>query len=102
MQTLMADLYLTRDTERGLERTLLWLVSEVGELADLVVKHYPLLGNKGPVTPESPVGQELADCLAWLLSVANLLGVDLGQALLAKYPLTCSKCHQNPCQCLPK
>ena len=33
-QRLMKDLYLAKDKQRGLEKTFLWLVSEIGELSE--------------------------------------------------------------------
>ena len=45
------------------------------------------------------ISSEMADILAWLCSLANIIGIDLEKALLTKYPLKCSKCGQNPCIC---
>lgn len=89
-QQLMRDLYGPRDAARGREGTFLWLVEEVGELAQA-------LRGKGRHTKE----EEFADVLAWLLSTANVAGVDLERALLAKYPMRCPRCQANPCRCAP-
>ena len=43
LQELMRDLYLQKDQQRGLEKTLLWLVSEIGEDPFLPVD--PVLSN---------------------------------------------------------
>ena len=92
LQKLMSDIYKEKDDTRGLEKTMLWFISEVGELAELVVKdNVPDKQNK--------IKSELADCFAWLLSVSNLLELDLEQSLLDKYPYSCSKCLKNPCTC---
>ena len=90
MQALMRDLYGARDEARGAERTFLWLVEEVGELAQA-------LRGKGRHTKE----EEFADVLAWLASLANVAGVDLEKALLAKYPMRCPRCGAMPCACAP-
>jgi NTP pyrophosphatase (non-canonical NTP hydrolase) len=45
------------------------------------------------------IEEEMADVFAWLCSLANLLGVDLSQALLKKYPDVCYRCRKAPCQC---
>ncbi|MHA2363336.1 MAG: MazG nucleotide pyrophosphohydrolase domain-containing protein [Candidatus Hodarchaeales archaeon] len=95
IQKLMADLYLKRDKQRGLERTLLWFLSEVGEVADIIVKNDPKELSKNKTT----LAFELADCLAWLCSISNILNIDLEKALLSKYPFKCSHCKQNPCEC---
>lgn len=90
VQALMSDLYGTRDAARGADKTLLWLIEEVGELSQA-------MRGKGPHTKE----EEFADVLAWLASLANVAGVDLERALLAKYPMRCPRCGANPCRCAP-
>ena len=85
-QKLIKDIYYSRDKERGVERTLLWLVEEVGELAEAIRK------NKN-------IGEEIADIIAWTVSIANLCNVDVERELLRKYPNFCLKCGKNPCEC---
>jgi NTP pyrophosphatase (non-canonical NTP hydrolase) len=41
---------------------------------------------------------EFSDVLAWLLSVANLAGVDI-EAAAQRYANGCPKCHNSPCRC---
>ncbi len=84
----MRDLYFEKDTERGEEKTLRWLSSEVEELIDAVRKN----DGKG-------VEEEVADVIAWTVSVANLKGVDVEDALKEKYPNLCGYCGKNPCVC---
>lgn len=67
--------YLERDSARGLHATFTWFVEEVGELAEA------LLGKRG----REALNEEIADVLAWLLSIANLVGVDVEEAFRAKY-----------------
>ncbi|GBC99341.1 hypothetical protein HRbin17_01863 [bacterium HR17] len=81
--------YLERDAQRGLERTFLWFVEEVGELARLV---------KSDGRDPAALQQEFSDVLAWLLSVANLLGVDVETAA-HRYANGCPKCQSSPCRC---
>jgi NTP pyrophosphatase (non-canonical NTP hydrolase) len=66
--------YFERDSARGLFATFTWLVEEVGELAEAL-----LSGNRDSIE------EELADVLAWTISVANLLGIDIEKAFLKKY-----------------
>ncbi|MGC9210152.1 MAG: MazG nucleotide pyrophosphohydrolase domain-containing protein [Acidilobus sp.] len=66
--------YFERDSQRGLFQTFAWFVEEVGELGEALLK-----GD------QSAIAEELADVLAWALSVANLVGVDAEKALLDKY-----------------
>ncbi|MBU2559553.1 nucleotide pyrophosphohydrolase [archaeon] len=87
-QTLMKELYYEKDKARGETKTLAWLKGEVKELTDAVMKN-----------DEKAVGEEVADVVAWALSVANLKGVDVEKALLEKYPNLCGYCGKNPCVC---
>jgi len=66
--------YFMKDFERGVEATALWFVEEVGELAEAIIK-----GDR------ENLKEEFADVLAWLLSLANLLNVDLCEAFKEKY-----------------
>lgn len=74
VQRKMKELYYENDSKRGLFPTFTWLVEEVGELAEA------LLGNDLKACEE-----EIADVIAWTLSVANLLGIDVEEALRKKY-----------------
>jgi len=66
--------YYETDAARGTPGTFLWFIEEVGELATA------LHGND-PANLE----EEFADVLAWLCTLANINGVDLGLAVQAKY-----------------
>lgn len=88
LQRLMAETYLERDRRRGAERTLLWMLSEAGELADAFLK-----GD------ETGLREEASDLLAWLLSFCNVVGVDLERAFLEKYGEGCPRCGSKPCRC---
>ena len=84
----MKYLYLHRDSERGVSGTYDWLVDEVEELGEA------LNGND-----QEELQKEFADVIAWLASLANLTGVDLESAALAKYNHKCPKCGYSPCRC---
>jgi len=87
-QKLIREIYLARDARRGADRTFLWLLEEVGELTRAYRR-----------SDHQEVGQEMADVIAWLASVANLLNIDLESALLKKYPRKCPLCSSVPCTC---
>ena len=87
-QNLMKELYYDRDNRRGIDKCLLWLQSEQGELIDAYMK-----GNL------TSMKEEVADIVAWLCSVCNLLGIDLEETIWEKYPNKCPKCMSNPCSC---
>jgi len=90
-QKLIKDVYYERDARRGLDPTYLWLVEEVGELAK---------GVRGRNIEE--VEEEVADVLAWLCTVASLMGVDVEKAALKKYGEGCPRCGRTPCSCPEK
>ena len=59
-QELMEKLYIEKDQKRGKTKTMLKLVEEVGELAEAIL-----------VNKKEKIEEELADILAWALSIAN-------------------------------
>lgn len=95
-QDLMKDLYFSSDSKRGIHRTALWLVEEMGELMHQLKK--PIETLKEPEVKEN-IGEEMADIIAWIGSLANLLEIDLESELNKKYPGKCPKCGKNPCVC---
>ena len=97
-QQLIHDIYFQKDNQRGLQGTFLWFVEEVGELAEAI-------GNYKQHVRESDkdnIAQELADIFAWATSIANLLDIDLENAIKGKYPNYCLKCKSHPCVCETK
>jgi NTP pyrophosphatase (non-canonical NTP hydrolase) len=87
LQSRIETLYGTRDRARGVDGTFRWWVEEVGEVAKA-------LRGGDPTALE----HELGDALAWLASVANLVGVDLTRAV-ARYSGACPRCSASPCAC---
>lgn len=83
----MDSLYRERDDARGTDATFRWLAEEIGELARAIRK-----GDEDNLT------HEFGDVLAWLASLANLLGVDLEDAV-ARYADGCPRCGLTPCDC---
>ena len=89
-QEIIKNLYIKKDEKRGIKGTFIWLVEEVGELAE-ILKYTEIDKNKA--------SEELADIIAWTCSLANMLEIDLESCLLGKYPNMCIKCKSNPCIC---
>ena len=87
-QKLIRDMYLEKDLARGVDGTFMWLMEEVGELASAL--------RNG--THEERLG-EFADVLAWLATIANVVGVDLTEAISRKYGSGCPGCGQFVCSC---
>ena len=88
-QELMRRIYLKRDKERGLERTLLRTFQELGELSDAILQEHS----------QDEISDEIGDVFAWLCSIANLLDIDISDALWKKYPGVCYRCGMIPCEC---
>ena len=72
-QDLISKKYEKRDRQRGVPRTFMWFIEEVGELATA------LAGDD-----QDNKVEEFADVLAWLCTLANITDVDLEKAC-AKY-----------------
>ena len=66
----------------------MWLVEEVEELGEAI---------RG--RDKKALEDEFADVLAWLASLANVVGVNLEAAAMTKYNQKCPKCQSMPCQC---
>lgn len=79
LQKLIRDRYHDTDSARGTPGTFMWLMEEVGELATSLHECAP---DMSP-TPEQRANleEEFADVLAWLVTLANINGVDLNKAL---------------------
>jgi NTP pyrophosphatase (non-canonical NTP hydrolase) len=87
-QQLIRRMYLEKDIARGVEGTFMWLTEEIGELATAL--------RNG--THEERIG-EFADVLAWLTTIANVVGVDLTEAVMRKYGAGCPGCGRFVCTC---
>ena len=93
LQHRIKTLYGSKDSQRGVEGTFLWFTEEVGELAAALREE-----GHGKL-PRTELELEFADVLAWLATLANLVGIDLGQAVMEKYGTNCPGCRKSPCAC---
>ena len=91
LQQHLAATYGHKDLERGTAGTFMYLMEEVGELAEAL---------REPAKHD--LAGEFADCQAWLLSLANTAGIDLEAAVAAKYGSGCTRCGNLPCTCASK
>ncbi len=87
-QQLIKKIYFSRDKQRGVEKTYMWFSEESGELAEAI-----------RLADHKKIEEEIADVLAWTVSIANLHGIDIEAALAKKYPGKCAKCNKLPCGC---
>lgn len=89
LQRTIRETYGDRDRERGVDGTFGWFVEEVGELSRALRRQ----GHDERV-------HEFSDVLAWLVTLADLTGVDLADAA-ARYADGCPRCGARPCRCDP-
>ncbi|MEC7565163.1 MAG: MazG nucleotide pyrophosphohydrolase domain-containing protein [Planctomycetota bacterium] len=87
-QKLIREMYFEKDAQRGVAGTFMWLMEEVGELGSAL--------RSGTTADQA---EEFADVLAWLVTIANVAGVDLSEAIRNKYGAGCPGCGQFVCQC---
>jgi NTP pyrophosphatase (non-canonical NTP hydrolase) len=87
-QAFIRRMYLEKDIARGVDGTFMWLMEEVGELATAL--------REGTRDEQAA---EFADVLAWLTTIANVVGVDLADAVRQKYGAGCPGCGQFVCTC---
>ena len=87
-QDLIRRMYLERDVARGVDGTFMWLIEEVGELAAAL--------RDGT---QQDRAAEFADVLAWMTTIANVVGVDLTEAVREKYGSGCPGCGRFVCTC---
>jgi NTP pyrophosphatase (non-canonical NTP hydrolase) len=83
-------MYGAKDAARGDAATFLWFAEEFGELASAL--------RSGT---DEDLALEMADVLAWLVTLANVRGIDLESAVLRKYGRACPGCGASPCVCDP-
>lgn len=86
-QEIIKKIYFQKDSKRGLDKTFNWLIEEIGEFSRAIRKK-----------DKKKMKEEFADCLAWLLSVGSILGIDAEEAM-GKYSHGCPKCGALPCRC---
>ena len=87
LQATIRATYGDRDRARGTDAALGWFVEEVGELSRAIRRQ----GHDQRVV-------EFADVLAWLVTLADLSGVDLAAAA-TRYAGGCPRCGDRPCTC---
>ena len=87
LQRVIRETYGARDRARGIDGAFAWFVEEVGELSRALRRE----GHDERV-------HEFSDVLAWLVTLADLAGVDIAEAA-TRYANGCPKCGQRPCRC---
>ena len=76
------------DRQKGFDQDLLrnvaYLAGELGEVVEAVRQLQREDGEDGERAAKRHLGEELADCLAYVLKLANYAGIDLQVAYVAK------------------
>ncbi len=72
LQEIVKQRYFKTDNERGIYHTALWFHEEVGELSSAIAS-----GDK------ENAKEEFADVLMWLMTLANLMDVNMEEAVAA-------------------
>ena len=102
-QRLIKDMYYSKDIARGVSGTFMWLMEEVGELSSALRETSS--GELAELSPDEldrrrqNLEEEFADVLAWLATIANVVDVDLNEAVKKKYGSGCPGCQQLVCTC---
>lgn len=78
-QQLIRDRYYATDSARGVPGTFMWFIEEVGELSTALMDNAP--GKNPTPAQRANLGEEFADVLAWLMTLANIAGVDVAGEL---------------------
>lgn len=89
--------YGAANRERGIDPAITHLMSEAIEVLAAVMS--PPTQQATNQERLDAIAGELADTLAWLLAVANLLGIDIEPVVAELYWPHCRFCQQNPCSC---
>ena len=87
LQDVLRRTYAAADNARGVPATVAWITEEIGELAQAVRK-----GSRDQQI------HEIGDVLAWVLSLANQLDIEVVDAM-TRFAEGCPKCGQLPCDC---
>lgn len=70
LQNIVKERYFKTDSERGIFHTALWFHEEVGELSSAIASN-----------DKENAKEEFADVLMWLMTLANLMEVDMQEAV---------------------
>lgn len=79
-QAFIAERYREKDEHRGVARTFLWFMEEIGELASALQQT-----EESDADSDVDLAGEFADVLGWLTTLANMKNVDLTKALQRRY-----------------
>lgn len=90
-------LYGAKNRTSGIDNVIARLLKEVVEILALKLSasHFNYSARK----LEEEFALEIADVIAWTIGAANLLGVNLSQAIKDRYEIACPDCQESDCVC---
>lgn len=89
IQEKIKSIYFHHDIKRGIAPSFMWLIEEIGELSKEIQE-----------CPEDQqrLEEEMSDVFIWILTLCNLLGLDLDQCI-QRYMNGCPRCKKEKCEC---
>jgi NTP pyrophosphatase (non-canonical NTP hydrolase) len=84
MQAFHVELDRAKEFDVDMFRNIAYLVGELGEVVAAARQFKRAAGTAEEQEAREHLGEELADCLAYLLKLANYAGIDLQSAYVAK------------------
>ena len=84
LQAFHRELDKEKQFDQDIFRNIAYLTGEIGELVSAIRKLRKIKGLSEEVDARNHVGEELADCLAYVIKLANYAEVDLHEAYVNK------------------
>jgi NTP pyrophosphatase (non-canonical NTP hydrolase) len=84
LQTFHKELDKEKQFDQDIFRNIAYLSGEIGELVSAIRKLRKIQDSSEEVEARNHVGEELADCLAYVVKLANYAEVDLHKAYVNK------------------
>ena len=84
LQAFHKELDKEKQFDQDIFRNIAYLSGEIGELVSAIRKFRKVKGLSEEIEARNHVGEELADCLAYVVKLANYADVDLHEAYVNK------------------
>ena len=84
LQAFHRELDAEKNFDQDIFRNIAYLSGEIGELVSAIRKHRKANGDAEEAEARNHVGDELADCLAYVVKLANYAEIDLHDAYTNK------------------
>jgi len=84
LQAFHLELDKEKQFDQDIFRNIAYLSGEIGELVSAIKKFRKIQDSSEEVDARNHVGEELADCLAYVVKLANYANIDLQEAYVNK------------------